>query len=121
MSSYQEQELRLASEAIARGHKDPEDLRQLLILTTSTTTSGVVDAYFRKHLDDKNLLHALVAIAMEGDDAGDAPWAAANVIAEFPAHLLSECKAELVELSQHPWSYLHVPARHALGKIQGAA
>jgi hypothetical protein len=26
-------------------------------------------------------------IALEGEDAGDAPWAAATVIAEFPAAL----------------------------------
>ena len=121
MSSYRQQELHQASAAIAKGHKDPDNLRQLLIWTTSSTTSDLVETYFRQHLNDQELLRALVAIAMEGDDAGDAPWAAANVVAEFPAVLLADFKAELVELSQHPWSYLHVPARRALGKLQGAA
>ncbi len=121
MSSYQEQEMRQASAALAKGHQDPDNLRQLLIWTTSTTTIGLVEAYFNRHLGDKDLLRMLVAIAMEGDDAGDAPWAAANVLAEFPATLLAEFKPELMELSEHPWSYLHVPARQALGKLQPAA
>jgi hypothetical protein len=115
--SYRDQELKLASEAIRKGHRDAENLRALLVCTTSETTSQMVEQYFSTQHHNKELLQSLVAIALEGEDSGDAPWAAANVLAEFPAALLSEHKAKLKELSEHPWSYLHVPARQAMAKL----
>ena len=77
----------------------------------------MVDQYFRQHHGDEELLRALFAIASEGDDAGDAPWAAANTIADFPASMLKKYKAELIELSRHEWMYLKQPALDALAKI----
>ena len=117
-SLYQKGELQAASEAIDKGHRDPENLRELLILTTSKTTCTLIDAYFEKHHQDKELLKALIRIALEGEDAGDAPWAAANTIADFPAAMLVEHKPALVELSEHEWNYLKQPAIKALEKIE---
>jgi hypothetical protein len=120
-STYQERALKAASAAIAKGHRDAANLRELLISTTSTITCSMVQSYFRQHHDDRELLRALVAIALEGEDAGDAPWAAANTIAEFPAPMLVEHKAALFELSKHDWDYLKKPALEALAKIAGDA
>ena len=120
-SSYRDQEIEFAAEAIRKGHRDAENLRALLICTTSETTNQMVKQYFSTHYNDKELLQSLVAIALEGEDSGDAPWAAANVLAEFPAALLAEHTASLKELSEHPWSYLHVPARQALAKLVAGA
>ena len=59
----------------------------------------------------------LVAIALEGDDAGDAPWAAANIIPDFPAEMLLSHKPSLETLAAEQWTYLHIPGRRALEKI----
>ncbi len=115
--AYQKQEMQFAANAIAKGHRDPDNLREILICTTSKTTYPLVSAYFRQHHHDKELLEALFLVAMEGEDAGDAPWAAANTIADFPGLMLREHKAELLELSRHEWMYLKVPAQEALTKI----
>ena len=120
-SEYEERERKAASEALAKGHSDPANLRELLIWTTSKTTRPTVEAYFRKHHHDKKLLAALVSIALEGEDAGDAPWAAANTLAEFPVSMLMEHKLALIELSKHEWDYLNKPARAALRKIDANA
>ena len=120
-SAYQEQEMQFAAAAIAKGHQDPGSLRELLICTTSKTTYPLVNSYFHQHHHDKELLEALFLIAMEGEDVGDAPWAAANTIADFPGLMLREHKAELLELSKHEWMYLKVPAQEALNKIAGNA
>lgn len=119
--SYQAREIQAASAAIAKGHSDAANLRELLIWTTSKSTAEIVESYFRNHHRDSALLSALFAIAAEGEDAGDAPWAAANTIAAFPADMLKPHKAELAELSQHQWVYLSKPAKDALAKIQNAA
>jgi hypothetical protein len=103
--------------ALAKGYRDPVALRELLIATTSTVTEPKVTKYFRRHLDDAGLLASLFEIAAEGEDMGDAPWAAANVIEEFPPELLRLYQAELEELAAHPWMYLHDPARRALAKL----
>ena len=120
-SEYEERERKAAFEATAKGHADPANLRELLIWTTSKTTRAAIEAYFRKHHHDKALLAALVSIALEGEDAGDAPWAAANTLAEFPASMLMEHKAALVDLSKRDWDYLNNPARAALRKIDASA
>jgi hypothetical protein len=120
-STYQERELKAASVAIAKGHRDPSNLRELLIWTTSKTTCAMIESYFHQHHHDKDLLKALVSIALEGEDAGDAPWAAANTIADFPASMLVEHKAALLELSKHEWDYLKKPALDALAKIDSNA
>jgi len=120
-SEFSERQLRLASAAIAQGHSDPENLRELLICTTSTITHDMVEQYFRQHHQDKELLRALVSIALEGEDAGDAPWAAANTIADFPASMIAEHRAALLELSRHEWTYLQVPAQEALAKIDSSS
>jgi hypothetical protein len=116
-SSYRDREIEFAAEAIRKGHRDAENLRALLICTTSETTSQMVGQYFSTYYNDKELLQSLVEIALEGEDSGDAPWAAANVLVEFPAVLLAEHTESLKELSEHPWSYLHVPARQAMAKL----
>lgn len=89
----------------------------MLIATTSTDTQQTALNYFRSHLNDTSLLASLFEIAEEGEDMGDAPWAAANIIEEFPADLLTLHRAQLEELAAHPWMYLHVPARRALAKL----
>lgn len=73
--------------------------------------------YFQARFGDRELLDALIPIALEGEDAGDAPWAAANVIAEFPANMLRKHEAALRLLSQEQWIYLKDPANRALAKI----
>jgi hypothetical protein len=88
--------------AVAKGHKDIVSLRELLICTTDKTTVAGANAYFQQHQNDVELLSALMQIALEGDDAGDAPWAAANVIADFPAAMLLPHKSSLEQLAEHP-------------------
>jgi hypothetical protein len=121
MTSYEQQAIAAATIAVQRGHADSSNLRELLIWTTSKPTASLVEKYFSSNLQDKELLGQLVTIALEGEDAGDAPWAAANVIAQFPPELLANHQAALEELAAHPWSYLHVPAKAALAKLVGRA
>jgi hypothetical protein len=116
-SDYSNAALSAARLAISKGHKDPANLRELLIWTTSASTSPIVDEYFSQHYEDGTLLVALIDIALEGDDMGDAPWAAANTIADFPAHMLREHIAALVTLSEYDWMYLKQPALKALAKL----
>ncbi len=47
----------------------------------------------------------------------DAPWAAANIFADFPSSMIIRHKAELMEISQHEWLYLKQPALEALAKV----
>ena len=102
---------------ISKGHEDSANLRELLIWTTVTPTNAIVDEYFSQHHEDGALLMTLIDIALEGEDMGDAPWAAANTIAEFPIHMLQEHVAALVNLSKHEWTYLKHPALKALSKL----
>ncbi|HEV7301967.1 MAG TPA: hypothetical protein VGN72_21710 [Tepidisphaeraceae bacterium] len=118
-SSYADQRRRVCEAAAARGYEDPASLRELLICTTSTT-APMAEAYFAERRNDPKLLSLLVAIALEGEDAGDAPWAAANTIADFPAEMLLPHKSSLETLAAEQWSYLHVPGRQALEKIAAA-
>lgn len=118
--SYEKSSRNAAAEAIKRGHRDVANLRELLIWTTSKTTSEGVQAYFRMHHTDRELLRALFKIAFEGEDAGDAPWAAANVLAEFPAPMLLEHEDDLVTLSKSEWSYVKNPALKALSKLRAS-
>jgi hypothetical protein len=99
------------------GYRDAASLRQLLIATTSKDTSEAAMSYFQARFGDEGLLNALLPIALEGEDAGDAPWAAANVIAEFPANMLRKHEAALRLLGQEQWRYLKDPATRALAKI----
>jgi hypothetical protein len=115
---YEQFSLQAAAAAIAKGHGDPVSLRELLVWTSSKITRASVEAYFRMHHDDEELLRALFAIAAEGEDAGDGPSAAANQIAQFPAAMLAPHRAELVKLSKQQWDYLSKPAREALAKIE---
>jgi len=108
---------RVLEEAVSKGHEDSESLRELLIATTSKDTIEAAMEYFGQHLHDEELLSSLFEIAAEGEDMGDAPWAAANLIAEFPPELLSGHRQKLEELANHPWVYLHGPARRALATI----
>jgi hypothetical protein len=103
--------------SIAKGHRDPASLREILICTTSKTTVADAEAYFVVHHQDPDLVEVLIKIALEGEDAGDAPWAAANVLSEFPAPMLRKHQTALQELSSHPWAYLSNPAKKALEKI----
>ena len=109
--------VRQAAEAIGKGYKNPEALRELLIWTTHKDTYPVVMKYFRQHLHDPNLLSALINIASEGEDAGDAPWTAANIIEEFPSELLAPHESSLQQLSEEGWTYLSDPAKRALAKL----
>ena len=81
--------------ALSKGHKDEANLRTLLICTTSRTTVEAANEYFAGHHQDSQLLDSLVTIALEGENSGDAPWAAANVLAEFPASMLKKHEAGL--------------------------
>ena len=121
MTSYEQQAIAAATSAVQRGHADPSNLREILVWTTSQPTAPLVEKYFSSNLQDKELLRQLVTIALEGEDAGDAPWAAANVIAQFPPELLTNHRIALEELAAHPWSYLHVPAKAALAKLADRA
>lgn len=109
----------LAAKAIRKGHSDQENLRELLIWTTGIDTCPMVEAYFAKYHHDKDLLRRPVEIAQEGSDMGDTPWAAANVIADFPAPMLVPHRAALEELSRHDWMYISDPAKKTLDKIVG--
>lgn|GEM_PF-3379566 len=113
LSSYE----KVIQEALGKQHDDAKALRELLIATTSTDTAPMAMDYFKSHLDDTGLLASLFDIAAEGEDMGDAPWAAANVIEQFPPDLLLNHRAQLEELAGHPWMYLHGPARRALAKL----
>ena len=101
-----------------RGYQDAAALRELVVWTTSKTTRASVEDYLRPHLGEAALVEALVALALEGEDVGDAPWAAANLFAEAPADALRPHEAALTELSTHPWSYLSVPAQKAVAKLR---
>ncbi|MEO0374348.1 MAG: hypothetical protein AAF329_06880 [Cyanobacteria bacterium P01_A01_bin.17] len=59
----------------------------------------------------------LIDVALEGEESGDAPWAAANTMADFPSKMLLEHKSSLETLSQFEWTYLKVPAQKALDKL----
>ena len=117
---YDRQVLEQAKIAISKGHHDPNNLRNLLIWTTARPTAPMIREYFHRHLEDRQLLRELIAIALEGEDHGDAPWAAANVITEFPGKLLREIEPELHRLSNEEWDYLNAPAKMALSKIRDA-
>ena len=114
---YEAYSRQAANEAIEKGHRDIANLRELLIWTTAKTTCEAVSAYFRMHHSDRELLRALFKIALEGEDTGDAPWAAANVLAEFPPSMLLQHKNDLIALSKFEWTYLKKPALEALSKI----
>lgn len=119
--SYAEYSLKAVADAVARGHSDPAALREILTWTTDSNTAPTAEAYLAQHRNDPELLKALIAIALEGEDAGDGPWAAANAIAEYPAAMLALHKSSLKQLAREQWSYLHVPARKALAKVAAAA
>ena len=119
-SSYEDERRRVCEAAAANGYEDPDSLRELLICTTSIVTAPISKAYFAERRNDARLLGLLVAIALEGEDAGDAPWAAANTIADFPAELLLPHKQSLEQLAAEEWTYLHIPGRLALAKIAAA-
>lgn len=114
---YEKRTREQAATAISKGHRDSANLRELLIWTTSMTTEPMVSEYFARHLSDEQLLAALLEIALEGEDAGDAPWAAANIVAEFPAAMLARHETELQSLAKEHWDYLSRPARAALAKL----
>ena len=92
-------------------------LRDWLIMTTSTVTYDEAIAHLRRRLDDPVLLSELLDIALEGEDAGDAPWAAANVIEEFSPSLLQRHRPQLTALAGESWTYLSDPAKRALAKL----
>ena len=123
-TSYREWRLRVVAEAVAKGHRDPANLRELSICTTDRDTAPVAEKYFAEHRQDADLLRSLVEVALEGDDAGDAPWAAANIIESFPGSMLLLHKDGLERLAREEWEYLRLPATRALAKIaasEGAA
>lgn len=119
-TNYEEYAQSAAQLAISKGHRDNGNLRELLIWTTSKSTVGMVKEYFSQHHSDGELLAALIEIALEGEDMGDAPWAAANTIVDFPPELLREHEASLVTLSEYEWTYLNLPAQKALEKLQAS-
>ncbi len=106
-----------AAHFIAKGHKDIYCLRELLILTTNKISGPTIEEYFRSNHHDQELLQNLIDIALEGEDAGDAPWAAANTLVDFPAAMLEIHRADLIKISQFDWFYLSKPALAALAKI----
>jgi hypothetical protein len=114
---YREKSRSAAKSALARGHKDIKNLREILIWTTSRTTVDLVESYFAKHLGDRELVESLVSIALEGEDAGDAPWAAANTLMVFPDAILLPHRAAMIELSHHNWDYLSGPAKEILARL----
>lgn len=117
-SDYEAWSINNAKSCIERGYYNPENLRELLILTTNAHSYDLVMDYFRSHYDSDRLLKSLFAIALEGEDSGDAPWCAANVIAEFPPKMLKAYKDDLIKLSEFEWIYLKDPALEALRKIE---
>lgn len=114
---YREKSRSAANAALARGHQDIKNLREILIWTTSRTTVDLVENYFAEHLGDSKLVESLVTIALEGEDAGDAPWAAANTLTAFPTTMLLPHRAAIVELSQYDWDYLSGPAKRILVRL----
>jgi hypothetical protein len=69
-ASYDVERRRVCEAAAARGYEDPASLRELLICTTSTVTAPMAEAYFAESRNDPKLLSILVAIALDGEDAG---------------------------------------------------
>lgn len=116
---YRQRSLTAARAAVMLGHNDIRDLREILIWTTSSVTAELVEAYFAEHLDDRELVASLVSIALEGDDAGDAPWAAANTLTAFSSAMLLPYREAIVELSQYDWDYLNRPAKRILSRLDG--
>ncbi|WP_426029422.1 hypothetical protein [Caulobacter sp. DWP3-1-3b2] len=94
-----------------------DDLRSRLMETTEKTKPSGAMAFFAQHFDDHVMLSELIEKALEGEDMGDAPWAAANVIAKFPADLLRLHESALRQIAAEPWDYLSRPAKIALEKI----
>lgn len=115
--TYEQWSIENAEKLIKIGHKDVAILRELLICTTNKISDSIVAPYFNHFLDDEELLMNLFEIALEGDDSGDAPWAAANVISNFPATLLSNYRPQLLEIAAYDWDYLRLPAEKSLAKI----
>jgi hypothetical protein len=113
--TYQELELQAANAAIAKGHNDPANLRYMLIWTKSKSTAPAINAYFAAHQHDTTLVRALIAIASNGE-IGDAPWAAANILASFSASTLVPFIAELQEIIEHDWEHLCRPDTAVLDK-----
>lgn len=114
---YRHRSLSAVNAALMRGHKDVKNLREILIWTTSSTTARLVQAYFARHLGDQELVASLVSIALEGEDAGDAPWAAANTLTAFPPSILLAHREAIVELSRYDWDYLNRPAKEILSRL----
>ncbi|HKY22529.1 MAG TPA: hypothetical protein VJM31_15055 [Vicinamibacterales bacterium] len=119
--TYEEQSIAAARAAIEKGWRDPVALRELLIWTTAKTTIQLVEDYLAEHRHEAALLEALLTIAEEGEDCGDAPWAAANQLEEFSPEMLQPHASRLEVLSQHPWMYLADPAVRALHKVRARA
>ncbi len=117
MDKFEADQLKYAAECIERGHQDQQNLRELLILTTDRSTAAMIDRYFAKHHHDSELLQNLIEIALEGEDNGDAPWAAANTLADFPSDMLKPFRRQIEEISKEQWIYLNQPAKLALEKI----
>jgi hypothetical protein len=115
--TYEERSIERAQELINLGYRKEGVLRELLICTTSKITCSMVMENFQENYSDNQLLELLFAIALEGDDSGDAPWAAANVISEFSGLMLTPFKGQLIELSNYEWVYLKEPALEALKKV----
>jgi hypothetical protein len=115
---YRDHTLRQLDQCVRDGHATPETLRALLIWTTVWSTSAQAIQYFQRHMCDEALLPRLIDIALEGEDAGDAPWAAAHLIEMYPADMLRVIEPKLHLLSREPWSYLSGPAWAALEKLK---
>ena len=115
--SYDEHCRRAVDAAVARGHGDLANLREILTWTTNMTTAPIAEAYLAAHRGDAKLLRSLVDLALDNADGFDWSWAAANTIADYPGTMLLPHKASLEQLAREELAYLHVPSQRALAKI----
>jgi len=85
-------------------------------LIQSLHSSKTAEDFFRGHLDDEQLLSALIALACQ-DESDDARMEAAFWISQFSSAALKHHQDELKQLSQDGWESVATHARIALSKV----
>jgi len=85
-------------------------------LIQSLHSSNAAEDFFRDHLDDKQLLSALITLASQ-DESDDARMEAAFWASQFSSAVLQPHQDELKQLAQDRWESVATHARAALSKV----
>jgi len=85
-------------------------------LVQSLHSSKTAEDFFRGHLDDDELLSALIALTCR-DESDDARMEAAFWVSQFSSAVLKHYQDELKQLSQDGWESVANHARIALSKV----